>query len=495
MNLINKTFVTITDKIKGNSLKARSARGVVTLGIGTVAERGLRFVRNMILARLLAPEQFGLMAIVMAGSMALEAFTDVGVKQSVIHNKKGDKAEYLNVAWWFQAVRGLGLFAVAYISAPWISHFYESAELLPLMRFAFVAILFNSLISPRVHVLEKKIHFGKLVFLSQGSGLLGTLISLGLAFFVVRNVWALVIGYVAEVVIRCSLSFVLCPFRPRLSFDRGCLSELLRFARGMLGLAFLTVVIRQTDILVLGKVVSGEQLGMYYLALQLAYQPVLLFERMIGKVLLPAFAEKQDDKESIRRAMLTIVKTTAVFGVPLLAFLIICAGPILSLVYGSPFGAVSVPFSFLCLWALVTTQAIGVGSVLIGVGMPHLHRRAVALRAVILIGLIYPAIRFWGLSGAAGAVLVAYSVALVPPFLWMRWLINLKLNEYALSWLPGFWASLVVIVPTILLRYSSGTKYTLSMIVGIISCLGAWLVGLLLLKRSRLRQACLANGA
>ena len=84
MNLINKTFVTITDKIKGDSLKARSARGAAVLGIGTVAGRGTRFVRNMILARILAPDEFGLMAIIMVAAMAFEAFTEVGIKQSVI---------------------------------------------------------------------------------------------------------------------------------------------------------------------------------------------------------------------------------------------------------------------------------------------------------------------------------------------------------------------------------------------------------------------------
>ena len=493
MGALGKATTDVISHLRGDSLKARSSRGMATLAVGTVTERALRLVRNMILTRLLVPGQFGLMAIVVAASMALEALAEVGVKQSIIHHKKGGESEYLNVAWWFQVVRGLGLFGIAYFFTPWISNFYKHPELLPLMRLAFTSILFNSLLSPRAYVLEKKIQFGRWVFLYQGSALFGTLVSLVLAYFIIQNVWALVIGFVAEAVVRCLLSFVLCPFLPGFRIDRNSLRELLKFARRMLGLAFLTIIVRQTDIMVLGRLVSEEQLGLYYMALQLAYQPVQLFERIVGKVLLPAFAEKQEEKESICRAVTAIAKTTAVFGIPVLSFVIICARPILSLVYGSPYGAVPVAFSFLCLWALVTTQAIVVSSILIGTGMPHLHRRAVTLRAAILIGLIYPAIRLWGLSGAAATVFVAYSVALIPPFLWMRRLINLKLNEYALSWLPGFWASLVVIVPTILLRYSSGTKYTLSMIVGIISCLGAWLVGLLLLKHSRLKRPCIAH--
>ncbi|MFA5240239.1 MAG: oligosaccharide flippase family protein, partial [Phycisphaerae bacterium] len=164
--MFDKSLKAISNKIsvvRGNNLKARSARGAISLGIGSILERGLRLVRNMILARLLVPDEFGLMAIVLAAATTFEAFTEVGVKQSVIHNKKGDETEYLNVAWWFQAVRGLALFVVGFIIAPWIGAFYNNPGLLPLLRVSFIAILFNGFMSPRVYVLEKKIQFGKYV--------------------------------------------------------------------------------------------------------------------------------------------------------------------------------------------------------------------------------------------------------------------------------------------------------------------------------------------
>lgn len=484
MNLINKTFVTITDKIKGDSLKARSARGVVTLGIGTVAERGLRFVRNMILARLLAPEQFGLMAIVMAASVALEAFTDVGVKQSVIHNKRGGEAEYLNVAWWFQAIRGLGLFAVAYISAPWISHFYESAELLPLMRFAFVAILFNGLISPRVHVLEKKIQFGKLVFLSQGSGLLGTLMSLGLAFFVMRNVWALVIGFVAEAMLRCLLSFVLCPFLPKLTIDRDNLSEVLKYARRMLGIPILAVMAFQMDVLVLGKVVAAELLGMYWLGRQLALQMSILFSRVIYPILLPVFAQKQDDKGSICNAATRITAWTAVFGVPVTTYIVVCAGSLLSVVYGVRYQAVAMSFGLLSIYIFLRAEGSILSQVYFAIGKPHLHRRFVLLRLTILVCLIYPGILLFGVTGAAASVMIANLVGLCMQVVWMKKVIGLRFGEYASSWIPGLQLAPIVLIPSFLLDILGYEHLILDIAVGGLACLAACGVGVLLLGRS-----------
>lgn len=480
MNLINKTFVTITDKIKGNSLKARSARGAMVLTVATFIERFLKLALYMVVARILAPDALGVMALVIGVSIILQTLSDVGVRQSIIQNKRGAEAEYLNMAWWFQVLRGFALYAIGLLAAPWISRFYDMPELLPLLNVAFILIIFDGFMSPRTYVLEKRLQFGKYVFLMQGSGLLGTFLTIGLAFYL-RSIWALVIGLVCESVIRCVLSYVFCPFCPRLSIDQECLKELLKFAKGMFGLAFLAMFVRQLDIFVLGKMVTEEQLGMYYLSLHLASQLAVLFHKIFGAVLLPAFAEKQDDKEYICRGMLAIVKAIAMLGIPLLAFVFICARPILSVIYGRQYAEVAVPFSILCLWALVYTQAIIVSSILIGIGLPHLHRRAVVLRAMFLIILIYPSISIWGLSGAALAVLVSYSVALIMPFLWMKKLIKLKLDEYALSWLPGLAISLIVVVPTVLLRLLAETAPMLNMVVGIVSCLGASLIGLFLL--------------
>jgi O-antigen/teichoic acid export membrane protein len=80
VNLINETFINITGKVKGNSLKARSTRGATVLSVGIVIERILQLARNMILARILAPDAFGVMAIILTASTIFEALTDVGVR-------------------------------------------------------------------------------------------------------------------------------------------------------------------------------------------------------------------------------------------------------------------------------------------------------------------------------------------------------------------------------------------------------------------------------
>ncbi len=430
--MIRNVIAEKISQLKGNSLKAKSIRSMVTLSIGMAAERVLKFGRYMILARILAVDQFGLMAMVIAAGVLFEALTEVGVKQSVIQNKRGAEPDYLNVAWWFQMIRGLGLFAMAYLAAPWISSFYDMPELLRLLRVAFLAIFFRALISPRVYVLEREYRFGKAVFLVQGSGILGSIVTVILAFLI-RNVWSLVIGFVAEYAILCVLSYVFMPVKPTFKINRDDLRELLRFARGMFGLHILTLIVMQTDVVMLGKLVPAIQLGMYSLALRLSEQPAWLFSQVLGRVLLPAYAESQGDNEILRRRVVKTIRLTFMVGAPLTALLVIGAKPLLFLVYGRTYMSVAVPFAILSVSVFVRIQAHVLTTIFLAIGKPHLHRGVAILRAVLIICLMYPAITAFGLKGAAGAVLVSNTVGLCMQLIWVRRAIGLRLRDYVLA--------------------------------------------------------------
>ena len=442
---IRKIISDKVDKLKGTDIKAKSARAVMALGVGTVAGRSMRLLRSMVLARILAPKQIGLMAIVMSVSMISEALIEVGVKQSVIQNKQGASAEYLNVAWWMQVARGLCLFGIAVTLAPWISSIYGKPELLNLLRVAFLAVALRGFVSPRAHVLEKEYKFGRAVFLIQGSAILGAIITIGMAL-VMRNVWALVIGFVIEMAILCILSFILVPFMPRFEIDRSSLVELVKFARGMFGLPVLTALSFQAPILILGKVISEEQLGLYSLAALLYYIPVDLYIRTIAPVVLPAFSEKQDDKNALCRGVLRTTRWTACLVIPLAAFMACCASELLLFAYGPKYVAMAIPFAVLCLQIVVRNQAVSLAGIYLAVGKPHLQRRFAIIRAVGIIGLMYPAAVRFGPLGVAVVIVLSNTAVLFMQVLKARKVIDLELSRYVRSYIPGLLLALPIII-------------------------------------------------
>ena len=484
MALSNAICKAISDKIsqlRGTGLKAKIARGMMALSIGTAVEQGIKFMRYMILARILAPDQFALMAIVMSVAMLFEAFTEVGVKQSVIQNKRGADTEYLNVAWWMQAIRGLGLYAIAFLAAPWISSFYDKPELLRLLQVAFLAVLFRGFVSPRAYVLEKQYRFGLAVLLVQGSGMLGAILAIVLAF-VIKNVWALVIGFVSEVAIMCVLSYVFVPFLPRIKVERECLSELIKFARGMFGLPILTVIAFHTDVIVLGKVVTDNELGMYYLAMTFTKLPIFYFTRIISPVLLPAFSERQDDRNFLCRAVLKVVRASATLSEPFVAFMACCASGILFLAYGSKYIAVSIPFAILSLHIFARIQGSILAATYFAVGKPHLHRRFVILRAVFIVGLMYPAVIHFGLIGAAAVVVFSNFVALLMQVFWCQRIIDLKFSTYLRCCLDGLLLATPVVLIVCLLRLFGFRSHLAILFTGIFVLIASFAVGMYLWK-------------
>jgi len=476
----------ILDKVsllKKDSLKAKGIRSMMFLGVGTAFERGLKFVRYMIVARILAEGQIGLMALVMVAATMFEAFTEVGIKHSVIQNKRGAEYDYLNVAWWFQAVRGVVLFAIAYLASPWISSFYQKPELLRLLQVAFLALLFRGLVSPRAYVLEKEYKFGRAVLLIQGSGICAAIIAVVLAF-ILRSVWALVIGFVAEYAIMCVLSYIFVPIKPSLKINRKDLAELLRFARGMFGLPILTVVALKADVLVLGKVVPDGELGMYFLATTFVQLPIFLFGRVVGPVLLAAFSEKQDDMHSLCRVIVKTTKASAIFSIPMTAFMASCAGGILTLSYGQKYIVVAIPMAILSLMAVAHTQAQVFAAAYLAVGRPHLHRRYTMLRVAIIIGFLYPGVLYFGLIGAATVVVMGYFIALLMQVIWFRRIIDLKLGVYLRGLIPGLLLAIPIVTAVGLLRIAGINAPIVLLGIGLVVFAGTMAAGGLILSRS-----------
>ncbi len=448
---IRKTVSNTVDIARGSNIKAKSARALVKLGAGTFVGHGMKFVRRMILAKIIAPSELGIMAIVFSVSMILEALTEVGVKQSVIQNKNGADESYLNMAWWMQLVRGLGLYGFAFVAAPWVGSYYHKPELVVLLRVSFLAIVFRSFISPRSYVLEKEYKFGRRVILIEGSAILGSVVTIIFAFLM-RNVWALVLGFVSEAVILFLFSFVLVPFLPKFRIDKSSLGELLKYARGIFGLPILTAISYQAPILILGKLINDYDLGLYNYAYMLAYFPTDLYMRIVTPVLLPAFAEKQDDKSALCRGIIEVNRWTSLTSLPLIAFMICCASELLYIAYKPEYAIMAIPFVVLCMQIITRNGAMILAGMYLAIGKPHLHRYYTILRAL-SVALIYPATVYWGVLGASFAIILGNFIVLFMQVMGCRKIIGLKFGDFISSYKSGLLASIPVIIAFDLLWY------------------------------------------
>ena len=383
----------------------------------------------MLLTRLLAPEAFGVMAIIMAVNSFLESFTDVGINTAIVQNPRSDEPTYLNGSFWISLARGTGLYLLILIAAPWTAGFYHQQAMAALMRVAFLEILLKGAFSPRLYIAQKKMDFKRLLLVSQGAGICGSVATIVLAFSL-RSVWALVLGIVVEYVTRCTFSYLACPFRPGFDFDREGLRALYRYTRGMAGLPVLTFIFMRADVFVLGRVRSPADVGIYSMAAVLALVPYSFLAGFLTQLLNPAFSEMQSEPERLRRTLFQVTSLATVLVVPATLFVALYGKHLLRFLYGGPYAKAAVPFAILFATAMLRLLTVPVVSLYFMIGRPGLNRYFAIARTALIVLLIYPAIRWHGLTGAALAGLVAMAAGYALQLVRLRSIIGLDLVPY-----------------------------------------------------------------
>jgi lipopolysaccharide exporter len=417
--MINKIQNFFSAFKKGNKLKFQVGLGGLILGTGTGIENITRFLRNILLTRILAPEAFGMMAIVMAVNAMYDAFTEVGIKESIIQNPHGSTRTYLNGAWWFSVIRSSALYAIAFFAAPFIAHFYKNEHLTSLIRVCFVNMLFSGALSAGAYLALKQLNYKKWTIIISGGNLCGIATAI-IAALLLKNVWALAIGFCAEAFFRLILSYCLCPFLPRFVFNKQELNELFKFAKGMFGLPILTFVCMRIDTFTLGKLYSASELGLYNMASTLAQMPSLMLSNLISQILLPAFSKMQNDAQKFGSTFFKTFSLILYLNLPLLLFCFFFGKPLLTLVYGAQYSTYSLPFAFIFMSFSIRTCQIPLTTLFYAKGRPGLNRFAMAIGAMIAIACIYPASKYFGFLGASLIVLCIWTIPFCVQFYKMQ---------------------------------------------------------------------------
>ncbi len=468
----------------GKGLRARVFRGGAWLGAGSVSEQGFRFVRNMILARLLAPSAFGTMAIVMSTASLLQAFSEIGVRESLIQNPKGSEPEYVNAAWWMALGRAVSIYSVLFAAAPWLAGFYGNPELTNLLRVAIISMVLEGAMSARAYAAIREMKLSRWAAISHGGGILGVITTVILGFFI-RDVWALVIGICAEGAARCALSYLICPFLPSVNLDRTALRHLFKFSKGLFGLAPLSLIFMRADIFVLGKLIPATALGYYALGISVAQVPALFVIGLLGQIFMPALSQVQEDKPRTRRIVLRVTEAAVLLGMPALVFAYFCGRPLLALIYGQSYAVAAGPLVLASCSALISIVNVQITLAFYAAGAPELHRRCVAAMAAVTIILIYPLAKWLGPMGAQVASLLSAAVGFSLQLERARHLIGIRTSEYGKIFIRGAVVSTIALMVCLAARsLPTMTPPLLTVGLGIFGCLVAYgFAGLMMIRK------------
>jgi lipopolysaccharide exporter len=464
------------------SLKGKVFRGGMWLGIGSVTEQIVRFGRSIILARLLAPEAFGIMAVVLSASTFVHSLTDIGVREAVIQNPRGAEDEYIDSAFWLAMARAFALAVCIFFVAPWMATFYGNAELTPLLRMASLSVLIDGAWSPRMYVAIKRLKFSRLAAIMHGGGILGVFITVILSY-IIRDVWALVIGATLESLARVAFSYLFYPYIPKLVWQKDATRDLLRFSRGLFGLSFLNLIFAKTDIFVLAKLYSPAELGLYSMAVYLAQTPAGFVMNLLGQTMMPAFAHIQGDQERENRILLRVTSLIFMLGMPVVLFVYFCGRSLLDLAFGGRYSLAAPALTAATVVAVLGLANGQITTVFYARGLPQLHRVCVIITALTMIVLIYPFAKYFGLLGGQLASFAACAAGWLFQVIRVRNITHLGMARYFGSFFAAIAISGVVALVCLGQRMAGvGNRPIVTISFGILGCLLAYgLAGLFFL--------------
>ena len=376
----------------------------------------IRFVRSVVLARLLAPEDFGLFGMALTVVAALNALTTVGLDRTILANKFDTRDElnaHLDTVWSAELIRSLVIAFLVAASALPLSRFYGQAQLKVIIPILGLISLVQGCRNIGLVILRKEISFARIFWYELVTNVAGMALTVALAV-VMRNVWALVIGLLLTAGLGTVLSYVFHSYRPRLAFNRIALRRVLNLGKFALVIAVASYVATMADNVMVGRLLGTGALGNYSLAYNIASAPISVLVFALGGVLVPAYAEITAQRS--KRLDLAFTRVFSIASVIILTItvpLFLLAGEIVQMLFGDRWTSAGTVLRVLALIIPLRGLTLIISTVFLGLNRPKEVAVGQTLEAIVFLVLLYPFIRAFGLTGAAWAGVIAYAFACV----------------------------------------------------------------------------------
>lgn len=314
------------------SSKATIISSLIWKFLERIGIQGTQFVVSIVLARLLAPENFGLIAIVTIIISIANVFIQSGLGTALIQKKDADNLDFSSVFYASLSLTTI-IYTGIFFTTPLIAQFYNNDELIPIIRVLTLTLFIGVFSSIQYAYVARNMMFKKLFFRSMGSIIPSSIVGISLAF-AGFGVWALV----AQQLFSASLSVIILwftvPWRPRLSFSFQRLGKLFSFGWKLLLSSILDTIYSQIQGIVIGKMFSPASLAFYDRGSHFPYIIVNNINNSIQAVMLPSLAAYQDDRPQVKKMMRRAIVTSSFLIIPMMAGLAAIAEPLVLVLLG-----------------------------------------------------------------------------------------------------------------------------------------------------------------
>lgn len=399
-----------------NSFHAVTA-GTFWSAVGKYSNYLTQFIVIAVLSRLLEPKDFGVLGMVTVYTGFLNVLAEGGITNSVIRFQKISKKGISSIFWFsiiFSVIVYIGTFFLAFL----IEDFYDFEGLARITQVISVGVIFLGVSVVPVGLLKRDMQFRKLsisdVIPSIGAGAIAIIFA-----FIGFGVWALVINTLLFYFIKSIIVMILSKWRPRLSFEKNIIKEVLSFSSYLIGFNSVNYWSRNADNLIVGKVLGADSLGYYSQAYKLMMLPNQMITSVVNTAILPVLASFEDNSEKISNLYIQITELLSLITILIGSVMFFNAETIVILIWGSKWiGSIGTfkILSFLTIFQPIVSTA---GSVFISTGRSKLlFKLGLGNSAIMISGMLIGLYLWNSIEGVATGYALGYLCIVFPVTMW-----------------------------------------------------------------------------
>lgn len=392
-----------------------------------LSERVLGLMGTMILARLLVPGDFGLVALATTFWALLEIMGAFGFELALIQNQRAERRHY-DTAWTLGLLHGALTTATLCAFAIPAARFFGDPRLEGVLYVFAACALLQSCRNIGVVAFQKELDFRREFTFVLLRKLLGVMATLALAF-AWRSYWALAVGSLVSTLAGVAISYRMHPYRPKLALSGW--RTLIDFSGWMLVSNVMVFAANRGYDLIIGRIAGAASLGLYSLAYEVANLPTTEIVWPVSKAIFPGFSRMASDAQKLREAFLSTVALVALITIPAGAGVAVLAEPLVRILLGTKWLEAVPLIQILAVFGTLRALHAGTGAVYLALGMTRLS--ALIATPHVVIGL--PAVAFllaeYGLAVAVVGILAAGAIALAMGFAIVRRVLALRFAELA----------------------------------------------------------------
>lgn len=398
-----------------NDLGRRTARG----GAITIFSQGTKFfltmVGTVILARLLSPEDYGLVGMVVVVTGFISIFKDLGLSVATVQ-KTEISNEQISTLFWINVLVSVCLLLVTIAIAPGIAWFYGEPKVTAITIAYAAGFLFGGFAVQHEALLRRRMRFLALATAEIIALVVSSVVAITMAWYGARY-WALVFSQLCLGLVYCTAVWIACGWRPGLPVRYSGVREMLAFGGNLTGFGVVNYFARNLDNLLIGRFWGPQQLGLYARAYQLLLFPIDQMITPITAVAVPALSRLKDSPERYRQAYLRLLEKVALLTMPVMAFVIVSSDWLVAIVLGPKWSGVSPIFSLLGIAGLVQPLASTAGWLFVTQGRTqHMFKWGMIGSTITVAGIV--AGLKWGAVGVAASYSLTSVIIVIPLLFW-----------------------------------------------------------------------------